>query len=429
MIIAIGIGLLLLLLILEMPVAFALFTAGSVGMWMTAGSGIVVSYLGDVFYDEASSYVLLTVPMYILLSQFLAKSGLAKDIVLACDLWLARVRGGLGIACVLSSALMAAIIGSSTASCATMSTAAFPTMRAVGYSDRFSVGIIAISGTLAIMIPPSIVLIIYGILTEESIGKLLIAGIIPGLLTAIGYIGTIYLMVSRNPNLIGVQSPFNLKAAQRALLPVWPIFVLIGIILFSLYSGIATATEVGAVGSLAALIIVLLLKRLDHSNFKAALKETAKTSVMIITIITGAMLFGYFLTMTGATQGLVDLISSSGLSRWSVLLLLVVMYIILGMLMDQIAVLVLTVPITYAIIGTLGFDGIWYGIIITKTVEIGLVTPPLGLNVFVASSITKTPIGDCFKGVAPFIFVEVILLAFLIAFPCLSTWLPTSIQN
>lgn len=423
--IALATGLLFILLILEMPIAFSLFTAGAFGLWLTSGFDVMLSYLGDVIYEETSSYILLTVPMFILMSQFLAKSGLAKDIVIACDLWLSKIRGGLGIACVASSAMMAAIIGSSTASTATMSTAAFPTMREVGYSPRFSVGIIAISGTLAIMIPPSIILIIYGILTEEPIGKLLIAGIIPGLITAVGYISTIIFMSYRNPELIGKPVPFEFDKARKSLIPVWPTLVLMGIILFCLYTGVATPTEVGAIGASVALLIVFGLKRLTGVNFKASISETVKTSVMIISIICGAMMFGYFLTMTGATQSLVDSISKSGLDRWQVMLILVFIYLILGMLMDQMAVLVLTVPITYAIVSSLGFDGIWYGIIITKTVEIGLVTPPLGLNVYIASSITGVPTGECFKGVAPFVLVELVVLSVLIFIPELSTWLPS----
>ncbi|WP_298854641.1 TRAP transporter large permease [uncultured Ruegeria sp.] len=420
----IGVATLILLIILEMPIAFALMTSAVLGLWITGGGALVTSFLGDVLHEESANYVLLTVPMFVLMSQFMAKSGMARDIVVCCDLWLGRIRGGLAVACVMASAFMAAVIGSSTASTATMSTAAYPTMREVGYSDRLAVGVIAISGTLAIMIPPSIILIIYGILTEVSIGKLLIAGVGPGLLTVVGYTTAIMVMGAIKPDAVPARPNFDRPAAVASIRTVWPVFLLMTIVIGALYSGIATPTEVGAIGSLSALVIVILMQRLQGKDFLNSLTETVRTTVMIIAIISGALMFGYFLTLTQATQNLLDAIRDAGMQPWTVMIILVFVYLILGMLMDQLAILVLTVPVTFALISQLGFDGIWYGIIITKTVEIGLVTPPLGLNIFVASSLTKVPVGECFKGVAPFILVEIIILVLLLAFPQISLFLP-----
>lgn len=425
MTIAVGIGLLLLLLVLEMPVAYALMTAAIAGLWMVGGETFVSSYLSDVYHSVAASYVFLTIPMYVLLAQYMAQSGMARDIIKASDLWMGRLRGGLGVACVTASAFMAAIIGSSTASCATMSAAAYPSMREVGYDRRLSVGIIAISGTLAIMIPPSIVLIIYGILTAQSIGQLLIAGLLPGLLTAAGYIVTIILIGIKNPDAMPAQPSFNGRAAVAALKPVWPVALLMFLIVGGLYSGAATPTEIGAIGAAGALLITLCLRRIDPQRFWQALRETLTTTIMIVTIVVGAMMFGYFLTLTQATQSLFQLITDAGMAPWMVMAVLVVIYLILGMFMDQIAILVLTVPVTYALVTQLGYDGIWYGIVITKTVEIGLVTPPLGLNVFVASGVTKVPLGECFRGVLPFLLVELIVLALLLIFPQISLFLPS----
>lgn len=424
MTIAIPLGVLLLLLVLEMPIAFAMMVSATLGLWLIGGESFVSSYLSDVFHDVSASYVFLTIPMYVLLAQYMAKSGMARDVIQASDLWLGRMRGGLAMACVMASAFMAAIIGSSTASCATMSAAAYPTMREVGYDRRVAVGVIAISGTLAIMIPPSIILIIYGILTEQSIGKLLIAGLVPGVLTAVGYIITIAILGIRHPARMPATSSFNFGQAMRALGPVWPVVVLMLLIIGGLYSGAATPTEIGAVGAAAALVIALLLRRLDKEAFFGALEDTLSTTVMIITIIIGAMMFGYFLTLSQATQSLFAAITAAGLDPWMVMGLLVVIYLILGMFMDQIAILVLTVPITYALVTQMGYNGIWYGIVITKTVEIGLVTPPLGLNVFVTSGITKVPVSDCFRGVAPFLLVELVVLGLLLAFPQISLFLP-----
>lgn len=419
------VALLIGLLVLEMPVAFALAIAGAVGLFFIGGFVLVHSYLADVFYQVTSSYILLAVPMFVLMAQYLAHGGIARDIVVAGDVWLGRLRGGLGMACVASSALLASVIGTSTASCATMSTAIYPHMREVGYQPRLAIGIIAIAGTLAIMIPPSLILIVYGILTEESIGRLFLAGVGPGLLTAAGYIVTIMYYGIRHPEWVPKHDTFDLQKAVKAIIPVWPIMLLVFVVMGSLYMGIATPTEVGAIGALAALVIVLALRRLDRARFVESVGATVSTTIMIIAIICGAMLFGYFLTLTQTTQHLLDAVQSAGLSPWTVLLIIIGVYLILGMFMDQMAILVLTVPTTYALVSQLGFDGIWFGILITKTVEIGLVSPPLGLNVYVASNISKVPVGECFKGVLPFIAVEVVVLALLLLFPQISLWLPT----
>ena len=422
--VAIGVGVLLGLLILEVPIAFAMMIAATTGLYLTGGLPFVASYLADVYHSVSASYVFLTIPMYVLMAQYMAQSGMARDVIRASDLWLGRLRGGLGVACVMASAFMAAIIGSSTASAATMSAAAYPSMREVGYDARVSVGVIAISGTLAIMIPPSIVLIIYGILTELSVGKLLVAGLVPGLLTALGYIIAILLIGWRRPEAMPAQPHFDAGAAVRALGPVWPVLLLMVLVVGGLYGGIATPTEIGAVGAAGALAITVLMRRLGVHAFADAVADTLSTTVMIVTIVIGAMMFGYFLTLTQATQSLFAAIQDAGLAPWMVIAVLVLIYLVLGMFMDQIAILVLTVPVTYALISQLGYDGIWYGIVITKTVEIGLVTPPLGLNVFVTSGITGVSVADCFRGVAPFLLVEFVVLGLLLAFPEISLFLP-----
>ena len=422
--VAVGVGVLLGLLILEVPIAFAMMIAATTGLYLTGGLPFVASYLADVYHSVSASYVFLTIPMYVLMAQYMAQSGMARDVIRASDLWLGRLRGGLGVACVMASAFMAAIIGSSTASAATMSAAAYPSMREVGYDARVSVGVIAISGTLAIMIPPSIVLIIYGILTELSVGKLLVAGLVPGLLTALGYIIAILLIGWRRPEAMPAQPHFDAGAAVRALGPVWPVLLLMVLVVGGLYGGIATPTEIGAVGAAGALAITVLMRRLGVHAFADAVADTLSTTVMIVTIVIGAMMFGYFLTLTQATQSLFAAIQDAGLAPWMVIAVLVLIYLVLGMFMDQIAILVLTVPVTYALISQLGYDGIWYGIVITKTVEIGLVTPPLGLNVFVTSGITGVSVADCFRGVAPFVLVEFVVLGLLLAFPEVSLVLP-----
>lgn len=417
--------LLLALIVIGTPIGFALGIAGAVGLYVFSGTSVAASILSDVAYQSSASYLLLTIPMFILMSQFMAVSGMARDIINASYEWLGRVPGGLGIACVAASAFMAAVIGSSTASTAAMATAGYPNMKRLGYHPGFAIGIIAISGTLAIMIPPSIILVIYGILTEESIGRLLIAGIIPGLLTAFGYVAVILLRVVRNPELAPIAGSFDLGRALRALAPVWPVLVLMVCVIGSLYLGIATPTEAGAIGAAAALVIALAMRRLGWAGLKDSLQHTVKTTTMIVMVIIGAMIFGYFMTYTQVTLQMIAWVSQSGLPPWLILVAILAVYIVLGMFLDQIAILVLTVPLTYPLVSALGYDGIWYGILITKTVEIGLVTPPLGLNVYIGSSIAKVPLPDAFRGILPFVLAELVILAILFGFPEISLFLPS----
>lgn len=424
MIPALGVALLLLLIALGMPIAFALAVAGSVGLYFFAGLPVVAGIFEEVAYAVPANYVLLTIPMFVLMSEYLSVSNVARDLVDSCDEWLGRLRGGLGFACVAAGALMAAVIGSSTAAAATMSTAAYPNMKRLGYQEGFAVGVIAIAGTLSILIPPSIVLIIYGVLTEESIGKLLIAGIVPGILTAVGYVVTISLMVRWRPELAPRNASFDLKRAMHSLRTTWAVVLLMVIVIGSLYSGIVTPTEVGAIGAASALVIISIMRRVNRERFVTALRNTARTTVMILLIIIGAIIFGYFMTYTQLTQNVVEGLANSGMTPWTILLMVLAIYLVLGMFLDQFAILVLTVPITYALVTQLGFDGIWFGIIITKTVEIGLVSPPLGLNVFISSNITGVPLRKAFIGVLPFIVTEVVVMGLLLAFPELTLYLP-----
>ena len=349
--------------------------------------------------------------------------------MLACDRLLRGIRGGLAIACVLAGAVLAAASGSSTASVATMVRSAFPTMKKLGYEQGFAIGTISIAGTLAIMIPPSIAMVVYGIITEELIGRLFMAGFIPGFLTAVGYILTIWFCVWRNPKLVpdreraraqGDDEIVGLQQQGR----IWPVGILILIVLGCLYSGVATPTEVGAIGASGALLISVAMRRMTLRGLIDAVGNTARTTAMIVTIIFGAIIFGYFMAFTQATNTILTWISESGLPPLAVLIAVMVVYILLGMIMDQFAIIVLTVPVTYALMKGLGYDGIWYGILIVKTAEIGLVTPPVGLNVFIASAASGVPPGEGFRGVAPFVITEIIILAILIAFPQISLFLP-----
>jgi C4-dicarboxylate transporter DctM subunit len=431
MAISLGIILLILLLVLGIPIGFALGIAGAISFLMVGSVTALTGLMTGVVHHTTANFVLLTIPMFVLMSEFLNAGGIAHDLMIACDRLMRGIRGGLAVACVLAGAVLAAASGSSTASVATMVRSAFPTMKLLGYNQGFAIGTISIAGTLAIMIPPSIAMVVYGIITEESIGRLFMAGFIPGVLTAVGYIITIWFCVWRNPKLVPDQEKLRRDredddrlGVARQQGRVWPVGLLILVVLGCLYSGVATPTEVGAIGALGALIISLAMRRMTMKGLVEAVGNTARTTAMIVTIIFGAIIFGYFMAFTQATNTILSWISESGLPPLAVLIAIVLLYILLGMVMDQFAIIVLTVPVTYALIKGLGYDGIWYGILIVKTAEIGLVTPPVGLNIFIASAASGVPPGEGFRGVAPFVVTEIIILAILIAFPEISLILP-----
>jgi C4-dicarboxylate transporter, DctM subunit len=423
-----GVALLLGLILLGIPVGYALGLAGLGSLLMLVPLPMIHGLVGQVVHHTVANYVILTIPMFVLISETLAASGIAADLMLACNRLMRRVRGGLAMACVLAGSILAAASGSSTASVATLSRAAFPTMRRLGYDDGLSIATISMAGTLAIMIPPSIAFVVYGIITEESIGRLFMAGMVPGLITGVGYILTIMLALRLRPEL----APQIVTRAKEALETtadeprgrVWPVVLLVVLIMGALYTGVATPTEVGALGALGAVVISAVLGRIGPRRFVTAVANTLRTSAMIVTIIFGALLFGYFMSLTQATDAMLEWIKASGLSPMTVLLLVVVIYLFLGMIMDQFAIIVLTVPISYALITGLGFDGIWFGVLIVKTAEIGLVTPPLGLNIFIASAITGVPTGKGFRGTVLFLVAELILLGLIIAFPEMVTFVP-----
>ncbi|SMF65835.1 TRAP transporter, DctM subunit [Tistlia consotensis] len=428
---ALGLIVLLALMILGVPIGFALGLAGVASLALIVPAPVILGLMTQVVHATAASYVLLTIPMFVLMAEFLSAGGVAQDLMLACNRMLRRVRGGLAMACVFAGALLASASGSSTASVASITRASYPTMRRLGYDCGFSVGTISIAGTLAIMIPPSIAFVVYGLMTDVSIGKLFIAGVLPGLLTAAGYIATIALLLWRRPGLAPTGASPNVggdvggdSAGLEGRGQVWPIVLLVAIVLGCLYGGVATPTEVGALGALAAGLISLGLGRMTGRRFATAVGNTLRTTALIVTIIFGAHLFGYFISFTHVTDQMLTWIAASGLSRYSVLLLVVLVYLGLGMVMDQFAIIILTAPISYALVTGLGFDGVWFGVIIVKTAEIGLVSPPMGLNVFIAASAAEVDARAGFAGVLPFIVTELVILALLIAVPEIVLYLP-----
>jgi C4-dicarboxylate transporter, DctM subunit len=415
-----------LFLALGMPIAFALGISGSIGLLIFSGWDSFLGILQTTPYESVKSFLLSAIPMFILMAAFMTVSGIMKDLFAAAYNWLGKLPGGLGIATVFAGAMMGAVSGSSQASAAAMAKAAAPEMEKYKYNTAFTMGVISISGTLAVMIPPSIILILYGILTETGVGSLLIAGIIPGILTALGYIVVIVFWVKMRPEIAPkIEIELTMKERFKSLINVWPMLVIIFAVFGGIYTGIVTATEAGALGAFITLAVVLLMRRINLKQFGIAVNDTIKSTTMIMTIIIGAHIFSYYLTMTQATQKLVMLIEGMEVSKYVILAIILVIYLILGFFMDQIAILILTLPLTFPIIISLDFDPIWFGILVTKTVEVGLVTPPVGMNVFVATGAAGVKTAEGFKGVKWFVLMDLLILLILILVPFITLWLPS----
>jgi tripartite ATP-independent transporter DctM subunit len=424
--VAVGVtALLFLLLTIGLPVAFALLISGAIGLWLVGGYFPLAGVLKSAPYEDAASYTLSTIPMFILMAEFLTASAFTRDIFSAAHKWLAHRRGGLAYAAVAGGVMLAAVSGSSSAAAASLASAAYPEMRRYGYRDSFSTGCLAMIGTLAIMIPPSIGLALFGVLTETSVGKLLLAGFLPGVLTALGYVVAINFVVRIDPRAAPQTMPrYSWRERFLSMSTAWPVALLLVLVIVTIYAGIATPTEVGALGALGALGIGLVMRRMTWPLFAEAVRNATRNSTMILFIVAMAGVFGIFLTLTGAPQGLIGLIQSAGVERIYVLILILLVLLALGFFMDQLAILVLTVPITMPILLSLGYDPIWIGILYVKTAEIGLVTPPLGLNSFIVAATTKVPVGRVFSGIWPFVVVDLFVLAALVAFPEISLFLP-----
>jgi len=418
--------LMIVFIFLGMPVGFSLGVAGLIGLWFVGGIDSVGSVLSTVPFRTAAHYTLSTLPMFILMAQFIATARIVDDIFSAAQRWLERLPGGLAIATVFASAGMAAMAGSSTASAATLASVAIPQMRKHGYSQKVAAGVVTVSGTLAIMIPPSIPFVVYGIVTETSIGKLLIAGIIPGVITAVMYTLGILLWHKLQPGIMPRPTQlYSWKERWASLKPLWAFIILSMTVIGSMYAGVATPTEAAAIGAFGALVIPLALRRITKTGFSQAVLESIKVSTMIFTIIIGAMIFGYFLTLTQTTQNLVRFLGGLPVPSWAILSMIIVLYLVLGTIMDQIAILLITLPLTFPLVINMGYNPLWFGVVITKIVEIGMITPPVGMNAYVVSATSGIPLEEVFKGTGVLLLVEIISLIILLAFPILSTFLPS----
>jgi C4-dicarboxylate transporter, DctM subunit len=418
------------LMLLRVPVGMAMGLVGVSGFGYLVGGAPALKLVGQTSMRTVTDYTFGVIPMFLLMGAFVSNSGMSRELFRAANAFVGHRRGGLGIATIAACGGFAAICGSSVATAATFSTVAYPEMRRFGYPQSFATGVIAAGGTLGAMLPPSTVLAVYGIITEQDIGKLFFAGIIPGILAATMYMVTIAVIARARLGFLPAGERGSWRERLAALSEIWAPLLLFAFVIGGLY-GLPfipkfTPTEAGGVGAAGAFIIGVLRGRLDRTNIRRSLLQATRTAAAVFTVLIGALLFGYFLTVTQTPQKVTEFLTGLGLGRYGVLALIMVMYLVLGCLMDALAMIILTIPIIFPVITALGFDPIWFGVIIVMTVELGLIHPPVGMNVFVIKSVIQdVKFSTIFYGVLPFIATDLVRLVILIAFPILATFLPS----
>jgi tripartite ATP-independent transporter DctM subunit len=416
-------------LLVGVPIAVALAVSGMLGIYLVTGD--IAKVMGIVSltpFSSVADYALTTIPMFILMAYLSASSGLARDLYTAASNWLSHIKGGLAIATVFACGIFGAMSGASVAAASVMSKIAMPEMRRHGYSDELAAGAIGIGATLDILIPPSIAMVIYGIATQTSIGKLLIAGVVPGIIVGILLAVMVYLWVVISPS----HAPTTYRVAHKerwaSLARIWPSLLLIFIVLVLLYTGIATPTEVGAVGAFMAAVIGAAFGRLTWANTLDALKSTIRTSAMIFLILIGATIFGYYMALSRIPQEVVSIVTAMDLNRWVVIIGIVVVYFVISMFMDEIPLLLLTLQLTFPLITSLGFDPIWFGVLSMMMVSMGLVFPPVGLIAFVVSATAGVDLMKVYKGTSILMLSIVVTTVLLMIFPQIALWLPATMR-
>lgn len=425
----IGVAVLLLLMFLRMPIGFAMAGVGFLGLVYFRGMDSALSCLGSIPYRTTAAYTLSVVPLFVVMGQFAFYSGLSRDIYSAAYNWIGQLKGGLSMASILACAGFAALSGSSFATAATMGAVSLPEMKRYNYDDSLATGCVAAGGTLGILIPPSIPLVIYGVLVEESIGKLLIAGFIPGILMAFLFMVITYGLCKINPNLGPPRAGGSLKEKMTSLGGAWQLLVVFVGMMGGLYAGIFTPTEAGAVGTFLVFFIALVRRRLSWQNMRDSIIETMQITGMIFVILIGAMVFSSFIAFSNLPFELADFLGGLRSSPYLVIVIITVVYVILGCFMDTLAMIVLTVPIFYPLVQAVGFDLIWFGIMAVIMMELGMITPPFGMNVYIIHGIARdVPLGTIFRGAAPYIVGIVVCTILLIVFPQIALFLPAAMK-
>jgi C4-dicarboxylate transporter, DctM subunit len=420
-----GVGVSLVFILIGIPVAMALGTTGVIGLIYLNGVIPTLQQISLTNWSLSASFVICCVPLFIFMGQLVFHSGVAADLYYCFFRWLGWLPGGLSVATAFSCCAFGAVSGSSVATVATMGSIAIPEMKKYGYADELATGSLAASGTMGTMVPPSIDMIFYGILTGESIGKLFMGGFLPGLLEAVTYSIMIVIRCIKNPKLGPKGPPFSMMERIISIKKILPILFMFFLILGGLYSGFFTGTEAAGVGCFYVVMVLLVLKKLSLEIVWKAILDTGKVTAMILALLIGGLLFSRFLTLTDIIPSIVSSITSLDANRYVILTLIIIMYIIMGCALNTTTMLILTLPITYPILTNLGFSGIWFGIMAVKMCEIGMITPPIGANLFVMKSIApEIPMSVIVRGVTPFVFVDFTNVILLVLFPSIALFLP-----
>ncbi len=423
----VGTFLVFLLLFLGMPIAFAMMLVGFGGIAYLASIDAALPVTARTVYEVSAYYPYTVIPLFIVMGGFAGSSGMTHSLYAAFDKWLRKLPGGLGIATIAACAGFAAVSGSSVATAAAMGTIAAPEMKRFQYHPRLITGSIAAGGTLGFLIPPSIGFIVYGMLTEQSIGKLLIAGIIPGLILAAAYMAIVVIKVMLNPSLAPVSpEPVTWREKFRALTGMWEMIAVFFLVMGGIYTGFFTPTEAGAIGATTLFLIALFKRKLNRVNLATALKEAAQISVMVLFLVAGANVFSYFLALSTIPMKVAAWTAGLEVSRYLIHAFMMVIYLFLGCFLDAISMMVLTMPVIYPVVLALGFDPIWFGVIAVLMMEAGLITPPMGLNVFTVAGVVKdVSVEEIFRGVLPFLLAIIAIVIFITIFPELALMLPS----
>ena len=420
------------LVLLRIPIAFAMGLVGMIGFAYETNFRASISMVARLIIDTSQDYGLSVVPLFILMGLFVNKGGISRELYQVSNAFLGHFRGGLSMATIVACGGFAAICGSSLATAATMSKVAMPEMRKYGYADSLSTASIAAGGTLGILIPPSVILVIYGLLTETSIGKLFIAGIIPGFLGVLLYLLAVRISVARNPEAGPAGPRSSWPERLSALKNVWAVLLLFGLVIGGLYGALDfwplhlafSPTEAAGMGAAGAFLIALARGSLNWSAMREVLTETTLTTASLFSVLIGAWIFSNFVNLAGLPEGLLGFVTDMNLEPWAVMAVIILIYILLGCIFESLSMLLLTVPIFFPLVTSLGFDPIWFGIVVVVVVEISLITPPVGLNVFVLKGVVgDVSTGTIFKGVTPFWLVDILRLALLLLFPALVLFL------
>jgi C4-dicarboxylate transporter DctM subunit len=422
---------LLALVFLRAPIALAMIAVGAVGtILITGGSAMILNQLKSLTYGTFSNYSFSIIPLFLLMGQFATLSGMSAGLFRAAESFLGHRKGGVAMSAVGACAGFGAICGSSLATAATMGQIALPQLKRYGYPGSLSTGALAAGGTLGILIPPSVILVIYAILAEQNIEKLFVAALVPGILAAIGYMIAISIWVRVWPNTAAVKERMPWPARMVALAKVWPVLVIFLVVVGGIYSGIFTPTEAAAVGAAGTGITALLSGQLNMERLSMAILSTAVSTGMIFLIILGAGIYNNFLSLALLPQLAAEWVAAQGASPWFILTVVLLMYLFFGCVMDSLSMVLLTVPIIFPIMVSLDFGmtptefGLWFGILVLIVVEVGLITPPVGMNLFIINALDEeTPIADTYKGALPFVATDLIRVVILMFFPALTLWL------